>query len=139
MLSLRYPRRWRVASLILMLFVLAATLVPEAWYWPGRQQLATWLVAADKWAHTTTFAGLSVWFAGLYQRQVYWRIGIGLAAFGVGIEICQLFVAYRSADVFDVVADTVGIAIGLTVALAGLGGWCLRLENWIVAIRARNG
>jgi VanZ family protein len=41
-------------------------------------------------------------------------------------------VTYRSAELFDIVADCIGIAVGLIIAMAGLGGWSLRIENWYV-------
>lgn len=136
MLPLRFARHWRVASLVLLLLVLAATLSPVIWPWPGARQLVSWIANADKWAHGSTFALLSVWFAGQYHRRVYWRIGIGLILFGMLIEGCQRFVAYRSADWFDIVANTAGVSIGLALALAGLGGWSLRLEDWYATGKA---
>ena len=45
-------------------------------------------------------------------------------------------VTYRSAEWFDIVADTAGIVVGLAMAIAGLGGWSLRIENWLVARKA---
>ena len=75
------------------------------------------------------FALLAIWFAGQYRRRSYWRIGIGLIAFGALIESCQGLVSYRSAEWLDIVADAAGIAVGLGIALAGLGGWSVWVEN----------
>ena len=83
----------------------------------------------DKWLHGITFVVLAVWFAGQYRRKSYWRIGIGLLFFGVLIEACQRLVTYRSAEWLDIAADAGGIAVGLAVAMAGLGGWSLWIEN----------
>ena len=74
-------------------------------------------------------------FAGQYRPRSYWRIAVGLVAFGALIEVCQRMVTYRSADLLDFAADVGGIAVGLAIALAGLGGWSLWLENWLAPAR----
>jgi len=130
MLPLRYARHWRVASVLLLLFVLALTMMPAVWFWPDRAEFIAWFIDFDKWLHGGTFVFLAVWFAGQYRAGSYWRIGIGLILFGVMIEGCQRLVTYRSADVFDIVADAAGIIVGLTIAMAGIGGWSLRVEDW---------
>jgi VanZ family protein len=136
MLPLQYARHWRRASIILLLLVLAATLLPAVWLWPDRMQLSSWFRNLDKWAHLLTFAILALWFAGQFSRGSYWRIALGLFAFGILIEVCQRLVGYRSADLMDIGANTVGIVSGLAIALAGAGGWCLLFETWYTERRA---
>ncbi len=130
MLPLRYARQWRSSSVVLLLFVLLIALMPAVWFWPDRAGLIKWLAAFDKWAHGITFVLLALWFAGQYRPRSYWRIAAGLLMFGVLIEICQRFVSYRTAEWFDVAADAAGIMIGLAIAMMGIGGWCLHVENW---------
>jgi len=89
------------------------------------------LIDFDKWLHGVTFAFLAVWFSGQYSRKRYGGIGIGLFLFGIVIELCQRMVSYRTAELMDLAADTVGIAVGLIIALAGVGGWSLRIEERI--------
>jgi len=136
MLPLRFAARWRVASIILLVLVLISTLMPAVWFWPDRRGFVDWFVNVDKWLHGITFVLLAVWFAGQYRRKSYWRIGIGLLFFGVLIEACQRLVTYRSADWLDIAADAAGIAVGLAVAMAGLGGWSLWVENKLARNRA---
>ena len=129
MLPLRHAGRWRFAGIILLVLVLAATMMPAYWVFPSKRAFLTWFVHVDKWLHAVTFVFLAVWFAGQYRPRSYWRIAVGLLAFGMLIEACQRLVTYRSADWFDIVANAAGIAVGLGIALAGLGGWSLRLEQ----------
>ena len=130
MLPLRYVRRWQLASIAILVLVLAATLMPAVWFFDSRREFVTWFIDVDKWLHGVTFTILAIWFSGQYKRGSYWRIMLGLVVFGLVIEGCQRLVTYRSAEWFDVAADGAGIILGLSIALAGLGGWSLRLENW---------
>lgn len=139
MLPLRYARGWRVASVSLLLLVLAATVMPAVWFWEERLQIASWFGDIDKWAHGATFALLALWFAGQYRRNAYWRIALGLTVFGILIELCQRLVGYRTAEWWDIAADAAGIVIGLAIALGGAGGWCQPVENWLAGRRAGAG
>ena len=129
MLPLRYAARWRMAGLFLLALVLLASLTPVFWFFPDREGFVSWFVHVDKWLHGIAFVILAVWFAGQYRRRSYWRIAVGLLAFGVLIEACQRMVTYRSSEWLDIAADAAGIAVGLAIALAGLGGWSLWFEN----------
>lgn len=73
----------------------------------------------DKVDHALAFATLafvSVW--ALWQRPRQWLLlVVALLAYGGFIEIAQSFVPTRDAEWNDVLADGVGIALGLLVAL----------------------
>lgn len=129
MLPLRHARRWQLASLIILLIVLAATLMPAVWFLDDKVSALKWFKSIDKWLHGVTFFALSLWFTGLYNKRSYWRIGIGLLVFGLVIEACQRLVIYRTAEWMDVGADAAGIILGLVVGAVGIGGWCLRAEE----------
>ena len=118
-----------MVSSIILLIVLAAALMPAVWFWDDKVSGLKWFKSIDKWMHGVTFFALSLWFTGLYNKSSYWRIGIGLLAFGLVIEACQRLVIYRTAEWMDVGADAAGIIMGLVVGAVGIGGWCLRAEE----------
>ena len=136
MLPLRYEKRWRLASGLLLLGVLMAAVMPAIWFWDDRVQLASWFGQIDKWSHVASFAVLALWFSGQYARSSYWRIALALLAYGVLIELCQRMVGYRHAEWADVVADIIGIALGLLIAWIGMGGWSQRFESWLTQRKA---
>ena len=73
----------------------------------------------DKLNHALAFAVLA--FAGLFTLRerahpVFWTVFL-LLALGLGIELAQMYVPGRSAEWNDVAADTVGVGLGLLVAL----------------------
>jgi glycopeptide antibiotics resistance protein len=54
-----------------------------------------------------------------------------MLALGVSIEIAQGVMPFgRQTDFRDVIANSLGIATGLTFALVGVGGWAQRIEAW---------
>ena len=128
MLPLRHAGLWRFLSVLLLLGVLASTLSPAFWF-DSKVKALSWFENADKWLHGITFLFLSIWFAGLFARATYWRIALGLTLFGFLVEGCQILISFRTADWLDIAANTAGIIVGLAVAAAGLGGWCLWVED----------
>lgn len=130
MLPLRYTRRWQATGIAVLIVVLVLALLPGILF---PFQMNAGGIETDKWLHGLTFAFLTVWFSGQYAARSYWRLALGMLAFGAFIEVCQRVTSYRSAETFDLLADGAGIAVGLVIALAGAGGWSLRLEGWMQA------
>jgi len=133
MLPLRHAKYWRLAGLALLFLVLLSALMPAVWFWNDKVKVLSWFENSDKVLHATTFLVLAVWFSGQYRRPAYWGIAASLMLFGGLIETCQLMVSNRTASWGDIGANTGGIILGLTVAMLGLGGWSLRVEDWLLA------
>ncbi|MCO4810198.1 MAG: VanZ family protein [Gammaproteobacteria bacterium] len=130
MLPLRHARWWRVVSVLILVFSLIAAMSPAFWFFDNRDKALLWIQNADKWLHGLAFVVLSVWFSGIVEKRRYWLVALGLMLFGFLVEFCQLQVSYRTADWLDIMANTLGIIVGLTIAVAGLGGWGPRFEDW---------
>ncbi len=113
-----------------MVGVLAIAMAPAILPWSGSSR-SMWVLISDKWLHAFTFAFLALWYSGQYTRQSYGWIAGGLLLFGALIEFCQSLVTYRTAEAMDLMADGIGIAAGMMVALLGFGGWSLRTERWM--------
>jgi VanZ family protein len=74
-------------------------------------------VHLDKLKHVLAFAALSV-VAGVgwwHARAAALWLTLGLLAFGVFIELVQSRIPTRDASAADVVADTLGIVLGLVL------------------------
>ena len=55
-----------------------------------------------------------------------------LLLLGAAMEAGQYFMqAGRTADVYDMAANTAGIAAGLLLAALLTGGWTQRIESWL--------
>lgn len=124
LLPLRYPRLWLVAGWAFIALAVIGSLLPPS-------NLPT-IQTSDKVQHMAAYALLSLWFTGIYPRSRYAVIGAGLFLLGVAIEWAQGAMHYgRQTDPYDVLANVTGVAIGLTAALLGLGGWAQRVESLI--------
>ncbi|WP_454717823.1 hypothetical protein [Caulobacter segnis] len=105
-MSLLVPRKISWPGFLVFLgavmFTLYAALAPG----DDTARLIPW----DKAKHFIVFYGLTFLASVALPRSRPWKIGAVLLAFGVGIEILQgLPIVGRDADVFDIVADTLGI------------------------------
>ncbi len=70
----------------------------------------------DKINHAVAFAVLGAVAMVGYGRAAWVRVVLWLLGFGIAIEIAQTQVPGRSAEAADLLADGVGIAIGLGIA-----------------------
>lgn len=122
MRPLRYPSLWLGLGAFMVLSILALALLPM----PGLP-----IPISDKYQHAFAFTALTVWFSGILAGRRYAALAVALLAYGILIEWLQHFTTYRRAEFGDIVADSVGIAIGLALAAAGLRAWCTRVEYWL--------
>jgi VanZ family protein len=123
MLPVRHPRLWLVIGWVLIALAVFVCLLPAASV-PNTG-------VNDKFEHSSVYAFLALWFAGIYPRSRYVVIGLGLFAMGVAIEWAQGAMHMgRQSDYRDVIANSVGIAAGLVLAALWLGGWAERIDGW---------
>lgn len=99
---------WRALLALLLCAVTWLALVPA----PPPQLGTHW----DKLNHLLAFSTLALVAAMAFTRA-WWRIAAGLLAYGGLIEGLQAFAPPRAAEPADLLADGLGIAIGLLLAL----------------------
>ena len=103
-----FSRPRQINRLGLAAFVAATAFSLYAALAPGDDTAG--LIPWDKAKHFIVFYGLTFLARVALPRSRFWKIGIVLLAYGVVIEILQgLPIVGRDADVFDVVADGLGI------------------------------
>ena len=71
----------------------------------------------DKLGHVLAYAALMFWFCQLSAARNA-RIGYAIAflALGIGLEFVQGALGYRSFEMWDMLADAIGIAVGWLIA-----------------------
>ena len=105
-------RVWAVTAAALTLVILFLALTPRTEVLPS----SGW----DKLDHLAAFAVLAVCgeLAWRGRPGLHLKLAAGLLLLGLGIEAGQSLVPGRAADWHDVVADGVGLAIGMMFAAA---------------------
>jgi len=72
---------------------------------------------SDKIEHFAGYAALAAACRIGYTHMVTpWRLGVAIVAYGIAIEIAQSFIPGRVMSGWDIVANTVGVLIGLGLA-----------------------
>lgn len=101
-------RARKINRLVFVVFVAASAFALWRALIPGDDTVG--LIPWDKAKHFIVFYGLTFLATIALPRSRPWKIGVVLLGFGVAIEILQgLPMVGRDADVFDIVADTLGI------------------------------
>jgi VanZ family protein len=73
---------------------------------------------SDKLGHFAAYALLMFWFAQLYaRRNARLSYALTFIAMGIGLELAQGALGYRTSEVLDVAANTIGVLLGWAAAL----------------------
>jgi VanZ family protein len=75
------------------------------------------LEGGDKLGHFFAYAALAYWFCQFYFHRTRLAYLLGFVAMGVAIEFAQRATGYRSFELADMAANTVGVAAGWGAAL----------------------
>jgi hypothetical protein len=92
--------------------VIFLTLTPKP---PPMPSVLDW----DKAQHMLAYAVLMWWFRQAFARRMRWVVFLLLL--GVGLECIQGLSAYRYFDYGDMIANTLGVILGLVLAATPLG------------------
>jgi VanZ family protein len=127
--GLRYRRLWMLLGLAMVAFVTVVCLMP------GKD--VPNLHVSDKFEHTAAFAVLAFWFGSIVVRRDYFWLALLLVMFGGLIEVFQgLMGLGREADLLDWRADSIGVALGMLLAITPLGKWAVFIEARLGKARA---
>ena len=113
--DMRLRRFWALGGWGLIVTVIMLSLLPMP-----SPKLSFILIDLDKVEHALTYATLTLWFAQIYPRCTWARIGLKLLTLGVIIELLQGVTTYRNFSFWDIGANTLGILIGWSLSIAGL-------------------
>jgi VanZ family protein len=85
--------------------------------------------ASDKLLHVLAYASMSAWFGCVVLQRWYWALFVAFSALGITIEILQGMTSFRSFEVHDLLADGIGIVLGLGISATPLGDSLRWLER----------
>ena len=121
---LKYRRAWLVAGMLLVGLVVYLSLIPHP-----PEPLS--FPQSDKLEHGFAYASLSLWFCQLYLRgRQRIAVVVALVTLGVVIEILQGLSGYRYFEYADMLANSVGVLLGVLLARTPLGRVFVLIESW---------
>lgn len=120
--SLKFQKLWLAIGYSLVAFVIYSSLTSIT--------VEVDVPDADKYAHTLAYFVLMGWFVQLYhtKRNIF-ICGISFIVMGVGLEFIQGMTGYRYFDLYDMVANVLGVLIAWVLTLTGFPLILTRLEN----------
>jgi VanZ family protein len=110
--NLEFPLLWQGVGWLMVVLVVILSLLPH----PPTPPIVTW----DKSQHLLAYGGLMYWFGMVFPRYVSWVLF--LMALGVILEVLQGWSGYRYFEYADMLANTLGVFVGLLLATTQLGG-----------------
>ena len=125
--GLKFFPSWRALGYGLILLVIYLSLKPFPLDIP--------IENGDKLGHWMAYTTLMAWFAWLYPnlctRLVY---AAEFLVLGIALEFAQGFTEHRTFELSDIVADTVGIALGWIAALLPLPNLLVLTERSLLKV-----
>lgn len=122
---LKYHRVWVTLAWLLISLVVYLSLAPNP---PSPLTFEN----SDKYEHSFAYFTLSFWLCQIYpSARSRALVIIALVGLGVGLEYVQGWTGYRTFDVMDMLADSVGVLLGWLLVLTPLGRMLAYIENRI--------
>ncbi len=86
----------------------------------------------DKVLHVLIYAALMLWFVQLHPKSRYGWLASGFIALGILLEVLQSWSGYRTGDVMDVLANSLGTVLSWGLAARGMNTLFRQFENLIL-------
>lgn len=123
---LRWPRFWVGLWWLSIAALIVVCLVPLDGLPPLPDN-------SDKVEHLLGYFIMAAAAVQLYRGRLLLQAAVGLVALGIAIEFAQGMTAYRSADAYDAMFNTMGVLLGMATALTPWRDLLLRVEKRLPA------
>ncbi|UCG11375.1 MAG: VanZ family protein [Deltaproteobacteria bacterium] len=121
----KYPKLWLGLGWTFFALVVFLSLWPKL---PGVLSFNP----GDKIGHLVTYMTLMLWFANMYpQRNHHLLLAGAFLGMGMGLELIQGMSGYRTFAYMDIVANGLGILLGLWLAETRLATCLFYLDTWL--------
>jgi|TARA_B110000914_G_scaffold226488_1_gene252036 VanZ family protein len=127
MYDLDYKLHWNLLSLVIIFILSCLFVLPPNWFFADGSNLLN--IVSDKIIHICVFIFLSCWLSGQFKSNI--KLLLCISLYGVLIESLQQLTPHRSAELSDILANEIGIIIGIIIAVKYLTGWSLVTERYV--------
>ncbi len=105
----RHRTLWHAIGCALIIFVIYQSLTPAPMEIPGDE--------GSRLGHLAAYGTLMSWFSHLHEgRRSRVACALGFVAMGAALEVIQGLTGYRSTDLADAIANTLGVCAGWLLA-----------------------
>ncbi len=105
----RHRSLWHAIGFALIVFVIYQSLTPAPMALPGDE--------GSRLGHLAAYGTLMGWFSHLHEgRRRRIGLALGLVAMGTALEVIQGATGYRTTDLADAIANTLGVCLGWLLA-----------------------
>lgn len=115
------PVLWRTCGWFMVIIVIWGSLTPS----PPEDVVVVW----DKALHLAAYAILAWWFVQAWERRRAWLWALFLLALGALLEWLQGLGGSRMADPADMIANGLGVLLGVAACWTPLGRGLIALER----------
>jgi VanZ family protein len=119
---LRHRHVWLAGGWLLIALIVYLSLTPhppEPLSFPN----------ADKLEHGIAYGSLALWFCQIYLSTCSRIFALAaLIGLGIGLEFVQGWTGYRFFDVWDMVANSIGVMLGFLLVLGPFGRLFILIE-----------
>jgi VanZ family protein len=120
---LNHRRAWLTGGWLLVGLVVYLSLTPHP---PEPLSFSN----ADKLEHGFAYGSLALWFCQIYLTARSRMIAMAsLVGLGIGLEFVQGWTGYRHFDVWDMVANSIGVLLGFLLARTVAGRLFVVIET----------
>ena len=99
------PRLWSATAFLLLALVVYLSLAPTGVQLPGDE--------GGRYGHVAAYAALMFMYVRMYETpRGRLLIGVTLVLMGIGLECAQGATSYRTFEYADMLANTIGVAVG---------------------------
>ena len=122
MAPLKLRRVWTIIGYGLVGLVVVLSLSPV----PTPPVHFPWM---DKLLHVLIYATLMLWFAQLHPKSRYHWLALGFIALGILLEVLQSLSGYRTGEIGDAIANSLGAVLSWGLAAGGMNTLLYQFEN----------
>ena len=122
---LRHISVWRSIGYLITLSIVVLSLIPD----PER---ITPFSFSDKFLHVLAYAFSMFWFGLCFKRDKLLIIGAGLIILGIVLEVIQGKPGYRTMSLYDIIANCLGVFIGLILSFSPVSRSLQYIEKLLI-------
>ena len=117
---------WQSLGYVLVGVVVVLSLAPAPNFPLGNIPLI------DKFFHFLAYGFLMLWFAQVYPPASYSIIAVLFIGMGASLEALQSMISYRTGEIPDMVANTLGVLLGWRLTVFRLDNLLEKFEKFIL-------